>query len=113
MEGGSDENTWQQFAESKWNNFCKRYQARLLACGLLQQAQELGVQQFLVYVAQIKPFWVYLRERDVDSLIALFEVSDFGNKDAVLQQFREMQGEPVERDMFWKYVDLFLDLASL
>lgn len=110
MEGG-DNDTLEQFATSKWNNFLKRYQARLLACGLLQRAQELGVQQFLVYVAQIKPFWGYLQQRDVDSLIALFEVSDFGNKDAVLEQFREMRGDELQQ--FWSYVDLFLDLAKL
>lgn len=100
----------EEFAATKYANFVRRYEGRLQAAKLLQRAQETSVQELLVYLRHLQPFWGYLQQRDVDSLIALFEVSDFGDKDAVLEQFRDMRGEELAK--FWQYVDLFLELAK-
>ena len=107
MEGSM---SYARLATEKYTNFLQRFKQRLVAAKLFDLLSSKTAMDIIRLAQNGECFWVYLRQRDVESLVALFEIADFGDKDAVLQQFRDLSVE--EEALLWRYVDFFLDIAE-
>jgi hypothetical protein len=91
----------------KKNNFCARFGVHLIHAKMYDKLNLVPIPDVIAAFIIMAPYHALIEEEDADSLIAIFELSDFADKDAMLRVYRE-DLLPEERSLLWRYIKFFL-----